>query len=237
MASDLFGLLDALDIQRAHLVGHSFGGVVALHAAATHPQRVRSLTIQDSRVRALQPHQRLRDWPDWQQAQKKLAEHGIHIDENADEVGIELLTKLAAPEWRENSERMDKKPLFVPFSGWSKGNRSADRWRKLLATTNARPELCATAGLTADVLRTIQHPTLAIYGEHSRCLTTCQQLPTTLGQCRTHIMPGVGHFYPVIRPIAVAELVLEFLHELEQDSPSATPSTRTDTDSIRPLRA
>src|SRR5215218_5209857 len=33
-AADLLGLLDALGVDRAKLVGHSFGAVVALHAAA-----------------------------------------------------------------------------------------------------------------------------------------------------------------------------------------------------------
>ncbi len=34
MAQDLLGLLDQLHIDRAFLVGHSFGGVIAVHAAA-----------------------------------------------------------------------------------------------------------------------------------------------------------------------------------------------------------
>lgn len=43
MADDLVGLLDALDIERAHLVGASMGGMIAQLCAATYPQRVRSL--------------------------------------------------------------------------------------------------------------------------------------------------------------------------------------------------
>jgi len=44
-SGDLAALLDALDIQRAHLVGASFGGLVALELAATRPQRVASLVL------------------------------------------------------------------------------------------------------------------------------------------------------------------------------------------------
>jgi pimeloyl-ACP methyl ester carboxylesterase len=38
-------LLDALDAPAIDLVGHSMGGFLALHLAAAHPERVRSLTI------------------------------------------------------------------------------------------------------------------------------------------------------------------------------------------------
>ena len=41
--------------QRAHLVGHSYGGVVALVIAARHPQTVRSLTLVEPGVFALAP--------------------------------------------------------------------------------------------------------------------------------------------------------------------------------------
>ncbi len=44
MAADGIGLLDALAIGRAHLVGASMGGAIVQIAAARYPQRVRSLT-------------------------------------------------------------------------------------------------------------------------------------------------------------------------------------------------
>lgn len=44
IAEDMVGFLDALSIERAHLIGYSLGGGVALHLAAQHPERVRTLT-------------------------------------------------------------------------------------------------------------------------------------------------------------------------------------------------
>ncbi len=43
MAADTFGLMDALYIQQAHLMGASMGGMIAQLMAIQHPQRVLSL--------------------------------------------------------------------------------------------------------------------------------------------------------------------------------------------------
>jgi pimeloyl-ACP methyl ester carboxylesterase len=45
MADDLIGLLDALGLDAAHLVGASMGGFIVQTAAIAHPARVRSLTL------------------------------------------------------------------------------------------------------------------------------------------------------------------------------------------------
>ncbi len=45
LVADVVAMLDALGWERAHLVGHDWGGSVAWHVAGRHPDRLRSLTI------------------------------------------------------------------------------------------------------------------------------------------------------------------------------------------------
>jgi 3-oxoadipate enol-lactonase len=48
LAADACGVLDALGVDRAHVVGHSMGGYVALTLAAQRPDRVLTLTVAGS---------------------------------------------------------------------------------------------------------------------------------------------------------------------------------------------
>lgn len=47
-ATLILGVLDALGIDRAHIVGHSYGGGLSLLLASTHPERFRTLVLVDS---------------------------------------------------------------------------------------------------------------------------------------------------------------------------------------------
>jgi len=49
-AMDLVALLDALKLERVHLVGYSYGGLTALFFATQHPERLRSLTLAEPAI-------------------------------------------------------------------------------------------------------------------------------------------------------------------------------------------
>ena len=44
----VLGTLDALGIDRAHIVGHSYGGGITLYLASQHPERFRTMVLVDS---------------------------------------------------------------------------------------------------------------------------------------------------------------------------------------------
>jgi pimeloyl-ACP methyl ester carboxylesterase len=56
-AADAAALLKYLGIARAHIVGHSAGGIVALELAATFPKMVQTLTLMDPPLAFVQPRQ------------------------------------------------------------------------------------------------------------------------------------------------------------------------------------
>jgi 3-oxoadipate enol-lactonase len=56
MEADVLGFLDALQLDRVDLVGHSMGGLVGYLLAGDHPERVSRLILED--VAALRPRER-----------------------------------------------------------------------------------------------------------------------------------------------------------------------------------
>jgi pimeloyl-ACP methyl ester carboxylesterase len=53
LVADLLGFLDALGIERADVLGHSMGGMLALRAALGAPQRIASLVLMSTSARPL----------------------------------------------------------------------------------------------------------------------------------------------------------------------------------------
>lgn len=47
MAHDVIGFMDRMGLQKAHLLGHSMGGKVAMYVALSYPERVESLMVAD----------------------------------------------------------------------------------------------------------------------------------------------------------------------------------------------
>ncbi|WP_090067979.1 alpha/beta fold hydrolase [Lentzea flaviverrucosa] len=55
VVEDLVRVLDAFEVERADVLGHSYGGMVAQRFAITHPARVRSLIVSGSSVLPVPP--------------------------------------------------------------------------------------------------------------------------------------------------------------------------------------
>ncbi|WP_394174597.1 alpha/beta fold hydrolase [Thalassotalea litorea] len=56
LAMDIFNLLDHLNVERCHVVGHSMGGKIAMQCALTQPNRIHSLIVADIAPVQYPPH-------------------------------------------------------------------------------------------------------------------------------------------------------------------------------------
>jgi len=181
MADDILDLLDRLGIGRAHIVGHSYGGAVALHFAAMHPDRISGLVLADSRVRSLQPDCGVGQWAHWERVSKWLGRHGIDLGDDTTDPDFGLLEKLARCRLEGKLEGLTAEPFFLPFAA---GNpHRAQLWLKLIEETTAIEDFKLEAGLTVDAVRSVTTPTLAVYGGLSHCLPTRDALIDLMPDC------------------------------------------------------
>lgn len=95
MVEDLLALLDDQAIEKTHLIGHSYGARVALAFAARYPERLHTLTVADTQIRALQPPMRLGDWPHWKQWKADLLAGGqVQLPGDDELIDFRLLADL-----------------------------------------------------------------------------------------------------------------------------------------------
>ena len=209
LALDLAGLLDYLEVDRAVVAGHSFGGAVALHLAALRPARVEALVLADARVRSLQPAHGIDVWDQWPRIRDHLAAHGVVIDPAEVEREFGLLEALARLRVEGRLEGVDLHPFFIPFSTGSR--RAAERWLALCRETTAVADFQQVAGLTPAVIGTLPHPALLAFGALSHCRPTQQRLADLLPCAQSVTVSGVGHFYPLLRPRAFLDVTQCYL--------------------------
>ncbi len=226
LASDLSALMDRLGIERASLVGHSFGGAVALHAAVLFPDRVAGLVVADTRIRGIQEEHGVQQWTHWDRVREWLGRHGVTLPERMADPDLGLLRCLAEHRVAGRLEGLEAEPFFVPFSKGSA--RRAEQWLRLVDTTTAATDYKKVAGLTAEVIRHVPSRTLAIYGALSHCLPTRDLLADLMPDCTPDTIPGVGHFLPIAAPKHFADRVERFLLrvELREAERTAAPAAR-----------
>lgn len=213
MANDLEELLDHLGVDRAHIVGHSFGARVALYFTTTRPHRVRTLTVADTQINCLQSQVRLADWPHWNKWKRQLRDQGFtSLPPDDEHINFQMLAHFNQLTEDFANGALNRQSRRVPsLKRRDMGNRGAERWDRLMRTTSAREDFKDDHQITLDGIRKIKSPTLALFGEYSHCLESCRQLNNQIKTCKVKILPEVGHFLPVIKPRLFIRTLQQFI--------------------------
>jgi pimeloyl-ACP methyl ester carboxylesterase len=203
MAEDLRGLMDALEIERAHIVGHSLGADIALHYALLYPERVDRVVAIEAGLAALVHLRKDRQWEGWAAWARGIEKYG----------GISI-----PPEKWHDIDFMLRESLKVPVVfGPGRGMpRKGDRILRLLDTTSVVRDYEDSAGLTLEALSHIRHAVLPVYGLESHYLGTYAALNTALPNCTSGLIPGSEHFAVVEQPIPLLQQMLPFLADGSQ---------------------
>jgi 3-oxoadipate enol-lactonase len=211
MTEDLRGLCDALGVGPAFLVGHSFGGVVAMHAAATYPDRVNGMILSDPYfpgLARLEP--KLGNANVWLDLREMFGHAGLDLGDSIDFTTLfRTVAELSPEQLRLIRERMGP---------------ASTRWLSQLprlAETTCGRDVFAVAGLTEEVIRSVRQPVVALYDEHSPFLATSRFLGDHLPNCIVEIVPGTKHMAPVQNARLFTELVQKHLAALRRDSSKA----------------
>lgn len=212
MAGDIRMLMDHLGIEKAHLVGHSYGARVALYFTLSEPERTCTLTLADTQLLCLQPPVRLRHWPHWPLWKKMLTEQGFYSLPAEDEfISFKMLAHFNRFSTGFTQGALNRARRVPSLRHRDMGLRGAARWELLMKTMAARRELSDERQITMEAIRHLSIPTLAIFGEYSHCLPTCWKFKEMVPHCEVAILPEVGHFHPAIKPKLFAQRLQRFL--------------------------
>jgi pimeloyl-ACP methyl ester carboxylesterase len=180
MAADAVGLLDALDLPSAHVVGISMGGMVAQSIAARYPDRVDSLVSIMSTTGARRVGRpALSTWRLMMarpaRTRAEFADRAVRMFRHIGSAGYpfdeELIRELAGVAWDR-----DPSPSGVA--------------RQLAAIVKS--------GNRVAELRHVTAPTLVIHGDRDRMVNPTGGASTAaaIRGARLHTMPGMGHDLP-----------------------------------------
>jgi pimeloyl-ACP methyl ester carboxylesterase len=209
LAQDLAGLLDHLQIEKAHFVAHSFGGVVTLNFACEQPHRVRSLVLADSHFSAGRRGQARDEWAFGRQVQDVLDRQGERLSANDPYFGPKLLTRVA--EWQLHGQEVPAAlvEMVSPLLGKT-GRRASADWLKLMNTTSAEAEMLSDDGLALERLRLLRFPIVAMYGDNSPARLSGAELLQIWPHAEFRRVRDAGHFFPTLRPEEVLSACLRF---------------------------
>jgi pimeloyl-ACP methyl ester carboxylesterase len=203
MAQDLRGLLDALGIERAALVGHSWGADIVLHFALLNPGRVSELVIVEGGLLApLAPSYRSPEWEGWPYVTGT----------------IEMLLGRPIPdEQRCNLDYLIRQLIEIPIQYGPSRGRPRDEeivFRVLDVLKPMWEGREADGNMGLDSLSKIDQPTLLVYEADSVFLEAHRELSDRLPASSSVILPGAGtlkHFTSLEHPDLIVRHMRTFL--------------------------
>jgi pimeloyl-ACP methyl ester carboxylesterase len=208
-AADLFALTDSLGVTTAGLVGHSFGGVIAGHAAVLAPERVAAVVFSDPYFPALRHLEDVSRWGHWQNFRQEAEAAGVLLsDEYWYDIG----------RFFDQVLHLDGESLlkFRQAVGLPALNRLLRLGRTTCGADSKDP-----AGLSAESIAGIVAPALALYGEFSPFLATAEYLTTHLPRCRGATVAGAKHRAPEENPEAFVAHLVDFFDAVARPVPFA----------------
>ena len=188
-AADVAGLMDALDIDKAVLIGISVGGMIAQDFAAAWPERVAGLVLCDTAAKIGTAEM-------WNTRIDTLRAHGM------DHLGDAIVARWFAPAFAETD----------PAS--YAGHRHMLTRTPLMGYTGVC-EAIRDADLTAAT-RTINAPALALCGAEDLSTTPdmVRGLAELMPNARYQEIAGAGHLPCVEQPEGTAAAIQQFLEEI-----------------------
>lgn len=212
MADDLRGLMDAMEIERAYVVAHSFGADAALNFAVRYPERLHKLVAIEATIPALIHLRDREDWEGWAFWSEALEMFGVTVppDKRTD---IDYMIRLS----------LQVPKVYGPATGRA---RKPESTLRLLDETTLVKDYEKVGYLTLAAIEQIMTPTLLIYGESSAYLGTFRYLAEHLPNGETDLLPRTqwgGHFGPLEQPELLVERVKRYFGlEPELALPGAT---------------
>jgi pimeloyl-ACP methyl ester carboxylesterase len=192
MASDLLDLLDALEIERPVVIGHSYGADIALYFAGRYPGRVREVVAIESALPALDEIRSHDEWIGWSYWGAVLEQVGHRVP----------------PERRSDLRYLLRATIDLPKKwGPLKGlPRNPRPFLRLIEETTLPEDYRRIGTLTLERVAAIETPVVLMYAEHSAFLDTFEYLRDQLPNVNPIVLPRTewGHFGPLEQPDVVA---------------------------------
>jgi pimeloyl-ACP methyl ester carboxylesterase len=200
---DAVAVLDALEIERAHVVGLSMGGFATLHLGLRHPERARSLVVSAVGYGAQ---------PERQEAFRR--ESNRIADAFASEGAAEVAKRYAVGPARVQFQNKDPRG-WAEFAAQLGEHDSIGSALTMRGVQAARPSLY---DLTAE-LAALRVPTLLIVGDEDEgCLEPSLMLKRTIPAAGLAVLPRTGHTCNLEEPELFDRLLERFLADVENDA-------------------